>query len=176
MMKGKKFALLGILCVATLLLTVGTTLARFRENVTDSLAFQSETPESLTLRSDSGWLTQGSVSALSFTLENTTQQLETGKIYLLASQGIQSGSNLQMILTCEENQYTAVAQAIKKGSALYQSFGAGWVYRFVDEQGQELLWPIQAQSERAYLLTVESENNGDYHSLLRLVATKSETP
>ena len=176
MIKGNKFALLGILCVVTLLLTVGATLARFRENVTDSLVFQPATPESLTLRSDSGWSTQGSVSRLSFTLENTTQQLETGKIYLLASMGIQSGDDLSIVLTHGENQYTAVAQPIEEGSAQYQSFGAGWVYRFLDEQGQELLWPMEAQSEKACLLTVESKENADYHSLLRLVATKIETP
>lgn len=176
MRKGNTFALLGILCVVTLLLTVGATLARFRETVTDSLVFQPETPESLTLRSDSGWSTQGSVSSLSFTLENTTQQPETGKIYLLASAGIQSGNDLSIVLTHGENQYTAVAQSIEKGSALYQSFGAGWVYRFYDSQGQELLWPMEPQSEQACQLTVESKSNRDYHSLLRLVATKIETP
>lgn len=176
MRKGNTFALLGILCVVTLLLTVGATLARFRENATDSLVFQLATPESLTLRSDSGWSTQGSLSSLSFTLENTTQQPETGKIYLLASKGIQSGDDLSIVLTYGDNQYTAVAQPIEDGSALYHSFGSGWVYQFLDEQGQELLWPMEAQSKLACLLTVESKNDADYHSLLRLVATKVETP
>lgn len=39
--------------------------------------------------------------------------------------------------------YAAYVMRIPENSALYHSFGDGWVFRFLDDEGQELTWTLE---------------------------------
>ena len=40
------------------------------------------------------------------------------------------------------DEYTATVSRITEGTSLYNNFGDGWVFRFVDENGRELTWEL----------------------------------
>ena len=160
------------LMVGVLVLSIGLAQARYRENLKETVPFQVEEAETLTLREQTGWATNGNISTLTFSVENTGQERENGKIYMLASQGLQSGEKLTVTLTQSQQVYTAVAERIQEGSALYKSFGDGWIYRFLDGQGKEHTWPIEAGSQLTYQLKVQSNSEIGYDSLIRLIAAK----
>ena len=42
-----------------------------------------------------------------------------------------------------EQVWTAEVMRIPPNSALYHSFGEGWVFRFLDEEGEELTWTLE---------------------------------
>lgn len=176
MKKINMFPLLIMLCViGAVILTVGVSQARFRENWTETLPFQPEEEEKLVLHQDSQWIEHQNTRRLAFSLENTGTEASNGKIYVLVSQGAEKAETLQITLTAQGQSYTAQAQAILEGSALHKSFGNGWVYRFLDDQGQEKVWSLQAAGQQAFQLTVENSEDLHYHSLLRLVAKKAES-
>lgn len=174
MKQGNKLALLGILCLVAVVLTLGVAQARFRENLTEALPFQPHMPEDFILQQDAAWETTGKTSTLHFSLKNTAEHPQQGEIYLLASQGIQSGDALNVVLTHEGIRYAATAQRIPEGSVLHKNFGDGWVYRFLDGNGAELFWPVGAGEQQDYQVTVQSKTEISQHSLIRLVASKTE--
>lgn len=175
MRKRKLYTLPGIVClIIMLVLSSGVAYARFQENVTNTLLFQPAMPEHLVLNQQDGWLTQGQISTISFSLNNTGTEQKVGKIYLLVSQGIPHESDLSVTLKQGENQYNAKAEPITTGTALHKSFGDGWIYRFVDKTGQELLWPINGKGQLICQVTVESKSEVMHHSILRLVATEKD--
>jgi len=40
------------------------------------------------------------------------------------------------------DEYTAVVSRVAAGTALYHTYGDGWLFRFVDEEGRELTWDL----------------------------------
>ena len=177
MNKRNMFPLLVMLCViGALILTVGVSQARFRENWTETLPFQPEGEENLVLHQDSNWVEDQGTRKLTFSLENTDTEAAAGEIYVLVSKGIESPDKMNIILTVQGRNYTAQAQPIVPGSALHRSFGDGWAYRFLDSQGKEKAWKLEPADEQTFVLTVENSEEIQYHSLLRLVAKKTQTP
>lgn len=177
MNKRNMFPLLVMLCViGALILTVGVSHARFRENWTETLPFQPEGEENLVLRQDGNWVEDQNTRQLAFSLENTDTEAATGTVYVLVSEGIESPDKLYITLTAQGQQYTAQAQPITEGSPLHKSFGDGWAFRFLDHEGQEKTWEFGPDERQNFVLTVESREEINYHSLLRLVAKKTQTP
>lgn len=173
MKKNNIFPLLVIGTLAAMLvLSVGITQARFRENLKETVPFRPEEAETLVLQEKTAWETVGNTSTLSFAVENTGDVRENGRVYMLASQGIQSGEKLTVTLTQAQQVYTAAAEPIPEGSTLYKSFGEGWIYRFFDGQGQELIWPVEANGQLTYQLSVKSNASIGYDSLIRVIAEK----
>lgn len=43
----------------------------------------------------------------------------------------------------QEKEFTAEVMRIPEKTALYYSFGDGWVFRFLDEEGEELTWILE---------------------------------
>lgn len=167
--------LLVMLCViGTLILTVGIAQARFRENWTETLPFRPEGEENLILRQDGDWISDQNVQKLTFSLENADTEAAAGELYVLVSAGIENPDKLVITLTDEDGQYTAQVQPIAPGSVLHRSFGDGWVYRFLDEQAQEKIWVLNAAATRNFVLNVENSEEIQYHSLIRLVAKKTQ--
>ncbi len=177
MNKRNMFPLLVMLCViGALILTVGFSQARFRENWTENLPFQPEGEENLVLNQDSNWVEDQGTRKLTFSLENTDTEVSGGKIYVLVSKGVEDPDKLDISLTAQGRRYTAQAQAIVPGSVLHKSFGDGWVYRFLDDQGQEKTWTLQPTDQQTFQLTVENSEEIYYHSLIRLVVKKTQNP
>ena len=177
MKKRNMFPLLVMLCViGALILTVGISQARFRENWTETLPFQPQGEENLVLHQDSNWVEDQGTRKLTFTLGNTDTEASGGQIYVLVSQGVEDPDKLEITLTAQGRQYTAQAQPIVPGSALHRSFGDGWAYRFLDDQGQEKTWTLQPAQEQTFYLTVESSEQIHYHSLMRLIVKKTQDP
>lgn len=171
------FPLLIALCViGALILTVGVSQARFMENWTEILPFQPREGKNLVLHQVSDWVEDQGAQKLMFSLENTDTEPSEGEVYILVSMGVESPDKLDIILTVQDRSYTAQGQPIVQGSALHRSFGDGWVYHFLDDQGQKETWTLQPSSQQTFQLTVESSEEINYHSLLRLVAKKTQTP
>lgn len=73
--------------------------------------------------------------------------------------------------------YEAQAVYITKGSPMYTTFGEGWVFHFIDEEGEELRWTLEG-GELSYIemhLTMESSITVDT-SLLQLQIDSSYIP
>ena len=108
MNKRNMFPLLVMLCViGALILTVGVSHARFRENWTETLPFQPEGEENLVLHQDGNWVEDQNTRQLAFSLENTDTEAATGTVYVLVSEGIESPDKLYITLTAQGQQYTA---------------------------------------------------------------------
>lgn len=177
MKKRNMVPLLVALClVGTLVLSIGVAQARFRENWTETLPFRPEGEENLVLRQDGNWVEEENVQELTFSLENTnSEEAAAGELYVLASEGIENPDKLEIVLTAQGVRYTAQAQPIVPGSVLHRSFGDGWVYRFLDDQGQEKTWDLKPAQQQTFVLSVETDEEIEYHSLLRLIAKKTQT-
>lgn len=176
MKKRNMVPLLVMLCViGTLILAVGVAQARFRENWTETLPFRPEGEENLILHQDGDWIEGEDLQKLTFSLENADSEAAAGELYVLVSEGVESPDKLEISLTADGVRYTAQAQPIVPGSALHRSFGNGWVYRFLDDQEQEKSWTLEAAERRTFVLTVENGTEMQYHSLIRLVAKKTQT-
>lgn len=171
------FPLLVMLCVvAALILTVGVSQARFLERWTETLPFQPAGEKNLILHQNSNWTEDQDGKKLMFSLENPDTEASEGEVYVLVSEGVENPDKLNIILTVQDRSYIAQAQPIAQGSALHKSFGDGWVYHFLDDQGQKKTWTLQPAGQQTFQLTVESSQEINYHSLLRLVAKKTQTP
>lgn len=45
--------------------------------------------------------------------------------------------------TAKEKEFVAEVMRIPENTSLYHSFGDGWVFRFLDEEGEELTWELE---------------------------------
>lgn len=45
--------------------------------------------------------------------------------------------------TAQEKEFVAEVMRIPENTSLYHSFGDGWVFRFLDDEGQELTWELE---------------------------------
>ncbi len=173
MNKQKHIALLAvvILLLTAVILSLGLTYARYRTEIVGDLAFSAKPVEQPVLSGQS-WNTTQDADVLTFSLEKSAENV---RLYLAVSEGVVISDAVTVSLTLpaaedggEETVVQAAAQEIEEGSALHTLFGAGHVFRFVDEvSGQELLQDLQADT--AYVLTVTGLDTAVEHtSLLRL--------
>ncbi|MDD6297436.1 MAG: hypothetical protein PUB59_05000 [Firmicutes bacterium] len=126
-----------------------------------------------------GWTsTEPDTAILNFRLSNVpsaTAAAPAENMYvvlrILVTEG--AGNGLNMVLKVGENEYRATAEAIPEGSTLYQTFGAGWIYRFYGNSAQTAQVELTlAGGERSMLdgtLTVSGKTA--YDSLMRLEIT-----
>lgn len=163
--------LAAVLTALSLIAAVGTTLARYRVEQERTILFEPKSPVAValgTLDEDGGFVPDGTIQwktqpensnilELNFAVSNyiteeTCQQedLEV-RIRLVGSLAAWSAEqSTQVFLTdgtlLEDDtprQYTAEVMQIPENTALYHSFGVGWIFRFLDENGQELTWKLE---------------------------------
>lgn len=93
-------------------------------------------------------------------------------VRLYGSLSLGDGENLSATLTVDGKQYHAVARQLDAGSAICKTFGEGWVYCFVDQNGEELQWLLEGGtlSTIEMSLLVDAQTGLD-SSLFRLMAT-----
>ena len=175
--------LLGCVC-----LLIGSAWARYRYQQTTDLLFAPETASQVYLF---GAQKNGSFTPMSESLTETAngQKLDfvvtNGEsktqfspedqyvqVRLHASLSLGNGDNLSAVLTVGDTTYTAVMRQLDAGSPICESFGEGWVYCFLDANGQELRWHLEGGKLSTVKMTLHVDaQTGLDSSLLHLVAS-----
>lgn len=176
-MEKKKVTLLlaVVLLVAALALSLGTAYARYQESIGADLNFQVKPMEKLTIAKQEWSETEDGAYALTFSME---QEAQNCRIYLAVTDGA-TPENLTVTLTlpAEEESggetaeaepvvLTAAGEKIPEASSMYLLFGPGYVFRFLDEDGQQVIFDLTTED---YNLTVQGLDTAvQQTSLLRL--------
>lgn len=202
-------ALLMLFC---LMVSTGTTLARYRSETEATIYFEAREPVSVYLgrveypeeatesaansesaeatevvegtfvqANEGKWeLNEDGKLQLKFAVANGTSEKKYEKrnqrvyIRVLGSLGVQNeGQPVTLTLTYpgvkKQETVTAVAVRIDPESALYATFGDGWIFSFPDQEGEELSWLLEGEALN-YIemdVTIESASVSDT-SLLQL--------
>jgi len=178
-------ALLLLCCICLL---VGTAWARYRYRQITDVEFSPETAPQVYLfggKTANGFTPMADTLAetengqvLDFVVSNGESKTQFSKedqyasVRLYVSLSLGNGDNLAATLTVDSQQYTAVARRLDGDSPICQSFGEGWIYCFMDENGEELRWFLEGDKLSAIdmSLLVEADTGLD-SSLLRLMVT-----
>jgi len=153
--------LLGIaamLMLSCLTAAVGVTFARYRDGEKEGLIFQPDLKPQVFLGHMEGdsfacvqneWVRSEEQLQLAFAISNGPSNTEFSSVNqsvclrVIASLSVWNEEMaISPSLTVGEKTYTATAQRIVEGSALYTQFGDGWILRFQDENGTEPQWEL----------------------------------
>ena len=178
-----KRSLISLIAAAVLVATaviLGCTgvFARYLEMLTGDQAFTAKPLDALEINQQ--WVQVDDTYVLTFT---AGQQAKNCRVYLAASEGVTNAESLQVELTVSADAQTlpdaeqetpaepqilqATPAAITEGSAIYNLFGPGTVFRFQDAETQEER--TFDLSENTYTITVRGlESAAELSSLLRL--------
>lgn len=164
--------LAAMLVIGCLVSSAGVAWARYRAENSDSFYFQAEVPETVCLgvishdeaadterftTGENNWTRDsGGALRLSFAVSNGSSESDCAgntqrfRIRVVATMGLDVDWSELMTLrvpTDDEGTgyelYYATITPISKGSRLYSNFGEGWVFRFLDEDGNELSWELE---------------------------------
>lgn len=145
-------------------------------------------------RVQSDWETLEGKHQLSFAVangpsqEDFAQQNQQVQIRLAGTLGVWDGQqtvNMTMAVsqqiaeeqTLQTTEYLGQASRIQPESPLYSTFGDGWVFTFVDEEGQEGQWLLDGGTLTNLQITITIEGVGlTDPSLLQLTAIGSYLP
>lgn len=175
--------LLGCVC-----LLIGSAWARYRYQQTTDLLFAPKTASQVYLfgTQKNGSLTPISESftetangqKLDFVVSNGESKTQFSledqyvQVRLHASLSLGNGDNLSAVLTVGNTTYTAVMRQLDAESPICESFGEGWVYCFLDANGQELRWHLEGGKLSTVKMTLHVDaQTGLDSSLLHLVAS-----
>ena len=180
--------LTAILLLGCVCLLMGTAWARYRYKQTTELQFAPKTASQVYLF---GTETNGSFTPLPEKLTETvngqilnfvvsngesgnhySQEDQYVQVRLYASLSLGNGDNLSAVLTVGQTTYTAVVHHVDAASPICDAFGEGFVYCFVDANGQELSWHLEGGklSTIDMTLNVDAQTGLD-SSLLHLMAS-----
>ena len=166
----------GILIVAAVALGFSGAFARYLEMLTGDQAFSAKPLDALEITQQ--WVKVDDAYVLTFT---GGEQAKNCRIYLAVSEGITNADSLQVELqlpaaeTTDPEQpespqvqtLTAVASPIEEGSSIYNLFGSGTVFQYLDAQTQEE-WVFDL-SQDPYVITVRGlDSAAELTSLIRL--------
>ena len=185
-------ALAVVVLLVSILLATGTAFARYRFRQTSELLFAPKTSEEVYLWGgvveEDGFLplpgeftTDENGQNLTFLIangtdeENFAQETKRVQIRMACTLGLGAAKNLTASLTAGEEIYSAVARKIDENSPMHKTFGEGWVYVFVDAEGEELQWALEGGrlSVARMKLTVQA-SGGAAASMLQLLVTAEE--
>lgn len=150
--------LAAVVVLGCILAAAGVTYARYRsDNAFDRIFSVRESgavflgrmdENGAFLQEQSTWQTAEGITSMDFAISNGADETSWSQINQQASIRILAGPGTwdnTLTLTVGEVSYVAVPTAIVEGSALHRSFGEGWVLQFLDEQGNELIWPLSGE-------------------------------
>lgn len=160
-----------LLCAAFLVSATGTTLARYRAERKATITFQVRPPAQTSLgvvrtlsdeeAAEAGvpvgteifdpsiqpqWETVDETLQLNLAVangisaEDFSEKEQTVRLQMIATLGA-AASDVYLRLPSGEPIKAAVS-AIEAGSTLYATHGAGWLYTFLDAEGNELTWTL----------------------------------
>lgn len=120
------------------------------------------------------WEMENGMARLEFAVANGNAQdrfsvrNQTFVVRLIGSLGVFNGTDIakvQLVRSSSENPeeselLEATVTQINKETPLYTAFGEGWIFTFLDEQGEELLWRLNGGSFHFTKVTITIENAG----------------
>ena len=170
--------LIMVLCVGSLVMATGTTYARYRSELRRDVTFEVREPEQVCLGTpdEKGsfsveapqWKQQAEgVSRMDLALANGTSDTDFSRqdqwvyLRLVGSAGLWTGQSVAKITLIQEDgtEITAKATPITEGTAMYHTYGAGWIFTFENEEGEELYWTLSG-GELSFVslaVTIDSE-------------------
>lgn len=118
------------------------------------------------------WEVQNGVARLEFAVangnaeDNFSERDQMFAVRLIGSLGVFNGTEIakvQLVRSLSENPedtelLEATVTQINKETPLYTAFGEGWIFTFLDEQGEELLWRLNGGSFNFTEVTITIEN------------------
>ena len=158
---------LGILLVMILLclcLSIGIAYGRYRAQSVDNIPFVSDELEMVYLGRElsadgevdtqpANWVQENGVYAIEFLVCNGNSETKFAErdqevsLSLLASGALLNGEEAVVELSVPtkdgDETFLATVQPILKGSSYEAKFGEGWLFRFLDEDKQEVTWTLK---------------------------------
>lgn len=182
--------LLLALCAGFLAVSTGTAYARYRTELREDVTFEVRQPEQICLGTVDdknafsteapAWKTVGDVTQMQLALANGTSDTECSWmdqkafVCLVSGPGLWDGASAAKITLTQPDGSTIQAKAtvIAEDTPLYHTYGAGWVYRFYDAEGEELSWELDGGKLSFVSLTVTVEAEQILtDTLLRILVT-----
>ena len=182
-MKQQKLMLLTLFLYAGLLMvSSGITFARYRHEHREGVAFQVREPGNIligtmkdgifTSADQLEWIVKGDVASLQFAVANGTSEDDfyagdqAIRLRMIGSLGIlKDGEPSELSVTFvpqrgneEQKTINAIVSPIMEGTALYHSYGAGWLYTFYESTAEgirELTWELSGDNWSCITLTVK---------------------
>lgn len=158
------------LLVTLALLVSGVTYARYREAVSQEMAFTAKTLTengTFLLTSSTGWKQAENGITLAFTLSfEGTAAKRPAALRLTATEAL--SPNAQVTLTVGDAVYTATRTTVAQDSVLYTQMGAGYEFYFEDTEGEIRWYPSESQT---MYLSVQGTSDA---ALLRLTVHDNE--
>ncbi|MBQ8359387.1 MAG: hypothetical protein IJX37_05700 [Oscillospiraceae bacterium] len=181
-----------LVLLMALMLSVGTAWARYRYRETTDMYFAQKEASQVYLWG--GIKADGSFSKLPVSLpvgetsreipflisngqsaEDYASYTQQAQVRLLCSLGLGNSGNLSAELIVDGQTYSAAAIPINTGSPVYASFGEGWTYCFLDENGNELRWELAGgQLSTTEMKLQISTASGVESSVLQLMVSAEE--
>lgn len=181
---GLMIAFVLILSMGLLAVSIGVTYARYQEEHHGNITFQVREPDQVVLGilddnneftqvSQLEWNVEDDFASLHFAVANGSSEADYSnrdqkvQLCMIGSLGLMKDGKLPTVSIFFKTpngspvkHVQASASAIEKGTALYHSYGDGWLYRFYEtaaEGNQELSWELPGGEFSYIALTVKVE-------------------
>ena len=92
-------------------------------------------------------------------------------IEVFVSQGIPNASSLIIQVETNTGAFLATGEAVEENSALYLSYGPGWIYRFTSSAGEAITWRLAGGQSSMIPMKVTVWGTFDYPGAFTVIAT-----
>lgn len=75
--------------------------------------------------------------------DEVTPYSQDASVEIFVSSGIADPTGTVIRLVSGVNTFVAYPTAVEVGSALYEAYGPGWIYRFRNPAGESVTWPLE---------------------------------
>lgn len=166
-------ALMAVLLFVCSFLVVGATWARYADSmdapakidytVREFSSVHLMTNVNYMLEGPGTWKADGDQRILDFYVTNGTDLTEYSpddqkfSVRLVGSAGFMTAEDeVSVTLTLDGEDHEGTVESILNNTSLKQEFGSGWLFTFLDEDGEELTWDLEggALSVRTGQITV----------------------
>lgn len=100
-----------------------------------------------------------------------SQYDQTGRIEVFVSAGATDQNELIIQLKTDSGTFLASGSEVEEGSSLYQAYGPGSVYRFVNSSGEPITWRLAGGVSTAIPIEITVWGTFDYPGAITVVAT-----
>lgn len=171
-----------MICVGLLAASVGITYARYQREYQEGVVFTTRDSDAVCMGimqeeqfvrvSQLEWRAEDGYSMLNFAIANGTSETDYSDtdqrvtLCMVGSLGLLKDGELPVVSVfykTQEGSYQnilAEASPIEKGTALYHTYGEGWLYRFYDpfsEDKKEMSWEFSGGAFSCLAMTVKAE-------------------
>ena len=172
-----------LLCMAALVISVGTTFSRYSKEISGSMTFGIRESEHIIIGTVTNgnfspaeeivWTEENGEAVLKVAVANGTSSKDFCKsnqritLEIVGSLGLSidpEDPSIKLVLPSTEEDGEPVlvfakATPIEKGTALYKANGEGWVLNFFDEEGKEVFWELKGGKLSFEEITIKAETS-----------------